>query len=443
MSKLIIHGTAPLTGNVDISGSPISAIKLIYAAMFSNEDIILNNVPHNGYLDDDLEVLTQLGALAEWVGDNKLRLNGSGINTHIVPKSPGSKTRASLLLGGVLVFRFGKAVLPKPTNCIVSNRPINRFLEVWKSLGYEVQTDDEYIYLYGDSLNATTYNFKNKSQMATANAILSSLFIFGETIIKNASNAVELEDLISFCNLMGGNIEVLEEDTLKITGTNVFKKVSFDIQYFKNEVVLYTIGALLTGGNVNISNVNRTHILSFLNVLSKIGCMYEFADDKLKVWHAGEEFQPVNITSAPTPGFLTDWIPLTTLLLTQAHGESIVHETIYTDRFDYVSSLKDMGFGMEVLKPSEVGLEYAISDDSYDIKSMGEPSTVIRITGPTQEIYGTSFEITDLRYAAVYLVAALFAQSPSEIHNFDKLEKMYEGLFNKLLDLGANLELVN
>lgn len=443
MSKLIIHGTVPLAGDISLSGSPISAIKLIYAAMFSNEDIVLNNVPHTGYLDDDLEILTQLGALAEWVGDNKLRLNGSGINTHIVPKNPGAKTRAALLLGGPLVFRFGKAVLPKPTNRIVSNRPINRFLEAWESLGYDVQTDDEYIYLYGDSLKAATYNFKIRSHMATANAVLSALFISGETIIKNASSDVELEDLTAFCNLLGGDVQITEDNTIKITGSNVFKKVSFDLQSFKDEAVLYTIAALITGGNVTISHVNRTHILSFLNVLSKIGCMYEFSNDKLKVWHAGEQFLPTSITSAPNPGFLTEWVPLITVLLSQAHGESLVHDSIYTDRFGYVPALKDMGFDMEILKPSEVGLDYIVSDDSYDIKSMGEPSTVARVKGPTQKVFGSRFDFKDLRYASVYLLAGLFAQSQSEIINFDKLEKLYEGLFSKLLDLGANLELVD
>lgn len=438
METLYIEGRKPLVGTVKLSGAKNSALKLIHAAMFSNEDITLENVPRIGNVDNDLEVIRAIGGRAEWAGSKTLVLNGSGLNTHEIPYELGSKYRTVALLAAPLLFRFGKAAIPQPGGCKIGYRPINRWVDVWNSMGIDVEEDSSYVHLNAKSFTGTNINFKISSHMGTDNAILSAIAAQGETTISNAAEEYEVDDIIAFCNMMGADVERIESRRIKIVGKNVFKGGTFKVQPDRNEAVTFAVAAQITGGNITLEGVEKTHLTAFLNVLSKMGANFEFMKDEMRVWSTNQELLPVNITTLPAPGFMTDWQPLGVLLCTKAVGESLVHDTIYTDRFGYVKDLNRMGARIELFQPSALGIEPVISDDLYDIEKLGEPFTVAKIKGPTS-LRGAKMDIPDLRAGATLILAALSAEGKSEVHGYENVARGYENFVDKLSNLGASI----
>ncbi len=442
MTKIEIKGGIPLSGTVKTAGAKNSILKLIHAAMFSNEDVVLENVPRIKNVEVDLEIIEALGGTYEWLAGEKLRLNGSGISSYEIPQELGAKYRTAALLAAPLVYRFGKAVVPLPGGCKIGSRPINRWIETWQLLGYNVKEAEKFVYLEAKTISGGNINFKVNTHMGTDNAILSALCGRDETIIKNAAQEPEVDDLIKFCNLLGGEVVREEPGVIRVTGKNVFTGGTFKVMPDRNEVVTYAVAALVTGGNINIQGVNKSDLLAFTSVLTNMGAKFEFSGDEMRVWHTSEFFKPTNITTAPAPGFMTDWQPLITLLLTQADGESLVHETVYTDRFGYVRELNGLGAKINIVKPSEVGLEMAVSEDSYDVKTMGEPSTVAQIHGPTKLRAGR-MQIPDLRAGATLVLAGLAAEGKSELFGYEHVDRGYENFVGKLTDLGAHITILD
>ena len=442
MTNLIIDGDKPLSGSVTISGAKNSALKLIHAAMFLNEDVIIDNVPRIENVTSDLEVINSVGGSFEWLARNKIRLNGSAIDKYEVPFDIGSKYRTAGLLAAPLLYRFGKAVIPKPGGCRIGPRPINRWIETWETLGISVTEETNFFRLTAGSIEGKDIHFKVNTHTGTDNAILSALFVDGETVITNAAEEPEIDDLIAFSNLIGGEVErvaprkivIRGKKSLSLSGSNVFKTMCD-----RNEAVTFAVAALVTNGNITITGADKNNLLAFTNVLTKAGCDFEFGRDEMRIWRAGGKLAPVDVITSPAPGFMTDWQPLITLLLTCAEGTSLVHDTVYTDRFEYIKDLNRMGAKIELLRPSSVGLEAMISDDGYDLKGKGEPYTVARIHGSAQ-LKGTKLHIPDLRAGATLVLAALSAHGKSEVFGYENVERGYESFVEKLISLGARIE---
>lgn len=428
---ITVEGIKPLMGTVKLSGSKNSVLKLIPAAMFCNEDVVLENVPKVAAVLADLEIIRELGGKAEWAGENRLVLNGSGLKTYEIPFESGSKFRTVNLLVPVLVFRFGMAHVPK-----TQGRPINRLIETWRKVGMFVDETDSHYVITVDQLKPANINFKVSSHMGTDNAILCSMFLTGQSIITNAAEEPEVDDLISFCNLIGADISRVESRKIVVNGTNVFRGATYEVINDRYEAVMFAVAAYITNGNVTIKSVDKTNLGVFVSVLSKIDCKFEFVKDEMRVWRVGETLTATDIVTAPTPGFVTDWQPLITLLLLKSQGESIIHDTVYTDRFDYVKELNRMGAGVDLVHPSDVGLQPVISDDNYDFNKLGEPLTVIKISGFTK-LKGTKINILDGRSGASLLVAALGAEGKSEISGIEIITSAFENILEKLKSLGA------
>lgn len=439
MPGIYIEGGKPLMGSVSVSGAKNSASKLIFASMFSNEDVVLTNVPKIKTILDDIEIIQSIGGKAEWLGGNTLSLSGSQINTHEIPKEIGEKYRTASLLIGPLLFRFGKAVLPRYKSLSDRTRPINRFIDTWVSLGFKVEEDEDYIKVYNDgSAIGSNINFKITSHTATDNAIISSVFVPGETNISRASEEPEVDDLINFLNSMGASIEKIETGKIKITGVSIFKDTSFEVCADKSEIATFAALAVLTRGNISIKNMSRDLVLQFINFLNKIGARFEFSENELRVWRHEEDLVPQNLEISPAPGFLPEWQSLAVLLLTQANGESVVHDTVHVDKFGYCLDLNRMGAKIDIMMPSEVGLAYVVSDDSYDIEKEGEPKTVAKIIGPSK-LKGERLTIENFNYGAVLVLAALCAEGKSEIIGIENVNCYFEDFVDKLISLGAKI----
>lgn|SRR3989344_1484068 len=441
MAIINIEGNVPLMGNVKLSGAKNSALKLIPASMFSNEDVVLDNVPHVVNVIEYVKVIKEMGGKADWISANRLVLNGSEINTYEIPYAFGKEYRVAALLAVPLVYRFGRAIIPRPQSPMGSVS-LSRWMESWRSLGLDIQDEGKYIKIELGAMRGANINFKISTHTGTDNAIISSLFAPGETTINNAAEEPEVDDLVAFANLIGGDVQRVEPRKIKVVGNNVFKGGKFDVQSDKNEAVYFAVLSLITRGNIAIQSVNKSHLISFINILTKVGCKYEVSKDEIRVWSGGEEIVPVNIVTSPAPGFLTDWQPLTTLMLTQALGESLVHETVFTDRFDYIKDLNRMGARIELQKPSDVGLKAVISDDSYDLNKLGEPYTVAKISAPTK-LKGTKMHLSDAISATALLAAALGAEGRSDISGIETLEVLHENILDKTADLGAKITLID
>ncbi|NMB69685.1 UDP-N-acetylglucosamine 1-carboxyvinyltransferase [candidate division WWE3 bacterium] len=438
MSDITIEGNIPLHGEVTINGAKNSAIKLMFASMFSNEDIILENVPNTYAINGDIEIIKSIGGTAEWIGHNRLLLNGSKINSYEIPFEVGSRFRTTLLLAGPLLFRFGRASLPRLGLTSYRPSPINRIINVWESLGITVEVSDSFINLKADKLHPGNISFRTTSHMGTDNAIICSIFMEGDTIINNCSEEPEIEDLLGFCELLGAKITRLEPRKIKITGTKIFRGGNFTVQSDKIEPVIFASAALMTNGNIILKKIYRESMVQFVNFLTKIGANYELQGEELKIWRNGGTFNPANITVVPSPGFIPDWQPYATLLLTQANGLSTVHDTVYVDRFEYVQDLNRMGADIELVKPSSMGVIPILSDDSYDFEVQGEPLTLAKITGPSQ-LKGRKIQITDTRITPYFLVTAVSAEGKTEIVDYDNRFEGYEDLIGRLENLGARI----
>ncbi len=440
MVTVNIVGGNPLLGNVRVSGAKNSVLKLIPAAMFSNDNVTIENVPRIGNVLSDLEIIKAIGGYVEWVGPNRLVLNGSGLNTYEIPYDLGSKYRTASLLAAPLIYRFGKALIPKPGGCRIGYRPINRWIETWKLMGIEVDEDDTYVRLEAHELHGADVSFKISTHSGTDNAILSAIAASGETIISNAAEESEVDDLIAFCNVIGAYVERIAPRKIKIVGTNVFGGGNFTVQGDKIEAATFAVAAIMTHGNITIQGVDKVNLTSFINVLTKMGCSYEFVGDEMRVWANNTALNPVNVTTAPAPGFLTDWQPLVTLLCTKSSGDSLLHDTVYTDRFGYIKDLNRMGAKIELYRPSELGITPVISDDAYDVVKLGEPYTVAKVEGPTK-LRGVKMNIPDLRAGATLILAALTAEGRSEISGYENVSRGYENFIEKLSALGADISL--
>jgi len=436
MSDITIEGNIPLHGEVTISGAKNSAIKLMFASMFSNEDIILENVPNTYAINGDIEIIKSIGGVAEWIGHNRLLLNGSKISSYEIPYEIGSRFRTTLLLAGPLLFRFGRARLPRLGLTSFRPSPINRIISVWESLGVTVEVTDTHINLTAEGLHAGNISFRTSSHMGTDNAIICSLFMEGDTVINNCSEEPEIDDLIEFSKLIGAKVTRLEPRKIQITGTKIFRGGSFTVQSDKIEPVIFATSALMTNGNVILRKIYRESMVQFVNFLTKIGANYEFQGDELKIWRNGGTFNPTNLTIVPSPGFIPDWQPYATLLLTQANGSSTVHDTVYVDHFEYVQDLNRMDADIELVKPSSAGIIPVLRDDSYDFEVQGEPLTLAKITGPSA-LKGRKIQIADTRITPFYVVAGLSAEGKTDIVDYDDRFVGYEDLLGRLENLGA------
>ena len=436
MSSITIEGGHPLMGTVDVSGAKNSAIKLLYASMFCNEDIVLDNVPKTEVIEDEIRLIRSVGGIADWIGHNRLLLNGAQLNSYEVPLELGSKYRTTLLLAGPLLFRFGKAFLPKYKGSVL--RPYNKFIETWQSLGVDIEEDDSFIKLTSGNMHPDTISFKSSSHMATDNAILSSVFLPGETNIINASEESEIDDLISLFSQMGIDVKRTEPRKIVVNGGTIFKRTSFVVQPDKTDAAVFATCAVITNGNIVIRGIDRNALIPFVNFLNKLNAKFEFRGNELNVWRHNEDLNPVDLTVSATPGFVPDWQSLSVLMLLQAKGQSTVHDTVYTNRFAYIKDLNRMGAKIEVVKPSEMGLMPVISDDSYDFEQDGEPYTVAKINGPIR-LRGEKIDISSYHDGLALFLAALCAEGKSDIKGFEYVSKYTDNFVNKLLNLGAKI----
>lgn len=431
----VIRGGRPLSGDVTVGGAKNTAFKLMIAALLAEDVSVLENVPDVGDTRTVADMIRALGGRVQWEGARSLVLDARGLTHFSLPSESALRCRASILFAGPLLARMGEAVIPLPGGDPIGRRPVDRHLAGLAHLGVEIREEDDFLHLKAQRLRGTRYRFPKNTHTGTETLLLAAVCAEGETLLENAACEPEVDDLIAFINKMGGRVERVTDRTIRILGVARLSAAHHRVMPDRNEAVTYACAALITRGDVTIHQAHPRHLRAFIEVLKAMKAGYRADADRLRVWYDAP-LQPVAITTAPHPGFMTDWQPLVAAVLTQANGVSIIHETVFENRFGYVPFLRQMGARIELFNPDvddpDVVYNFNRQDDRPDYFHAA------RIFGPTR-LRGADLHARDVRGGAALVLAALAADGESTIGGIEHIQRGYEHLDVTLRSLGADI----
>jgi UDP-N-acetylglucosamine 1-carboxyvinyltransferase len=431
----IIQGGRPLSGDVAVGGAKNTAFKLMIAALLADDVSVLENVPDVGDTRTVAEMIQALGGRVQRTAIRRLVIDPQGIAQAALHREMATRCRASILFAGPLLARLGEAVIPLPGGDRIGRRPLDRHLAGLLALGVEIRDEGGLLHLKAPRLRGARYRFPKSTHTGTETLLLAAVCAEGETLLENAACEPEVDDLIAFLNEMGGRVERLADRTIRILGVARLHGAHHRIMPDRNEAVTYACAALITRGDVTIHQVQSVHLTAFLEALKAMNGGYQADSDRLRVWYHGP-LRPVMITTSPHPGFMTDWHPLVAAVLTQAEGVSIVHETVFENRFGYVPYLRQMGARIELFNPEvpdpEAVYNFNPEDDHPDYFHAA------RIIGPTR-LRAARVHANDVRAGAALVLAALAAEGESTITGVEHIERGYEQLDLTLRWLGADI----
>jgi UDP-N-acetylglucosamine 1-carboxyvinyltransferase len=440
MEKFIVDGPTKLIGHVTIAGAKNVALKALVASLLTDEDIIIKNVPHIRDVHLMLEVLGHLGKHAALTGST-VTITKNSFHTCTVPLEVGARLRTSSMVLGPLLSRYGKAMIPNPGGCRIGARPIDRHIDALIAMGATISyaSDDGYFHAEAKDLHGAEITFEKNTHTGTETILLAAILAKGTTILHNAAEEVEVDNLIELLQHMGAHIKRTGKREIVIEGVSSLHSATFEIMPDRNEEVTFAVAAIATTGDITVHNSRRQYLTAFLDVLTKAGGGYEAIDKATTRYFYKGTITAVDVTTTIYPGFMTDWQAPWALLMTQAKGESVVHETVFENRFTYVEELKKMGarityFDPDIKNPEEF-YNFNWNDRPVDTHQ------AIRITGPTN-LHNAVLSINDLRAGATLLLATIIGSGKSYLYGIEQVDRGYEHIEKRLCELGAHIERV-
>ena len=416
-----------MRGSVEAHGSKNAASKMMIASLLTEDPCLIENVPLSAEIDITKELCETIGS-SILVGEHQLTIKTEQIKTSLVPEL-SRRNRIPVLALGPLLHRSGFAEVPVLGGCPIGHRPVNLHIDALTRMGVKVERRTNSYYATTDGLRGAEIEFPFSSVGATESTILAAVLAKGKTVVKNAAVEPEIGNLVEMLRAMGALVNfdtvgrmVEIEGVAKLHGAEV--KVMPD----RNEVVSLAVAALATGGELEILGIEKKYLESFLEKLQILRASYEISSHGIK-FIGGGKYQPLKIETAPHPGFMTDWQQPICVLLTQVNGESIIHETVYEDRFGYVKDLNKLG--ADILVSDECwGNPCRFSNHTFNHSA--------KITGPTK-LQGGELTITDIRAGMAQIIAALVAEGESVISGVEHIDRGYEKLDERLRMLGADI----
>jgi len=421
MQKFIVTGGTPLNGEVSIAGAKNAVLKLMAAAALTDEPITLRNVPRISDVTIMRETMSDIGFDIRRVDDDALEIGAGAADWLFVPLEAAMKMRSSFILLGPLLTRFGRVIISNPGGDRIGRRPVDLHVEAMQALGAAVEYKNGYYFAKApDGLRGARIAFPYVTVMGTENALLAAVMARGTTVIENAAQEPETDDLVAMLCGMGAQIERTAPHRLEIEGVDRLHGTEHRVIGDRLEAGTFAIAAAVTGGEITIHGVDPAHLGAFLEVCGLMGVPHEVTDAGLHVGGtSAASFRAADVETQPYPGFATDLQAPLAVLMTQADGESTIHETIYEDRLDYTTELVKMGAVIEVI------------DERH-----------ARIAGPTP-LHGREVTITDLRAGATLVLAALAAEETSVISGVEHVDRGYEQIEAKLVALGAQIHRID
>ncbi|MDR0406202.1 MAG: UDP-N-acetylglucosamine 1-carboxyvinyltransferase [Clostridiales bacterium] len=413
MDKFVIMGGKRLSGEVTISGAKNAAVAVIPAALLVEGTCRIENVPAIKDVDVIVDILRCLGARVKYIDGHCLEINCEKINGFSAPYEMTRKMRASYYLLGALLGRFHHAEVPPPGGCNFGTRPIDMHIKGFEALGAKVGIDKGVIEAHAVKLRAAQIYMDVASVGATINIMLAATRAEGTTIIENASKEPHVVDVANFLSAMGANVRGAGTDTIKINGVEKMGGGTYTIIPDQIEAGTFMIAAAATAGDVLVKNVIPKHLESLTAKLVEMNTSVEEYGDSIRVSRDGP-LRKANVKTLPYPGFPTDLQPQIVTLLSAARGTSVITESVWDNRFQYVDELRRLGAKISV-----------------DGK--------LAVIEGVETLSGAPVKATDLRAGASMVIAGLMARGVTEIRELRHIDRGYEDLEAKLRALGAQI----
>jgi len=430
MRELYLEGGQPVSGEITLAGAKNAATKLMIASLLSEEESVLENVPRIGDTEITRELCETIGAKVDWQGPT-LKIRTPVIKSFRATTELTRRNRIPILAVPPLLHRAGRAEVSLPSGDKIGTRPIDFHLAALRQMGAEVDQRKDILRVSADKLCGTSISLPYPSVGATENIILAAVLAEGRTFIKNAAVEPEIFDLIKFLQKMGAIIEPGTDRRLYIEGVEKLHGAYHKILPDRNEAVSFAALALATGGKIFIRGARQDDLLTFLNVVRKMGGQYEVQNEGIYFWRE-KPLKAIEIETDTHPGFMTDWQSLWVIMATQAEGTSVVHETVYEERLGYTSELKRMGADITVFTK-------CLGEIPCRFEGKSLPHSAV-INGLAR-LKGDSIKITDIRAGLAHVIGALTAGGESRISGIEHIERGYEDFFAKLGKLGVKFEI--
>jgi UDP-N-acetylglucosamine 1-carboxyvinyltransferase len=416
-----IEGGAPLNGKVRIGGAKNAALPILAATLLTSETMVLSNMPHLADIYTMIDILRSLGADVEWDQEaRKVTVTAETIKTTAVPPELVNKMRASFLVAGPLLARCGSFDATTPGGCQLGARPVDVDVRGFRRMGADVQFNEQTVGAQTPQLRGARIFMDYPSHTGTENLLMAAVLADGKTTIANASCEPEIVALGAMLNRMGARITGLGSPIIVVEGVDRLHGVSEAILPDRLEAGTYAIGAVITGGEIEIQNIRGFDMLPLTSKLQDAGADVWVDDDRM-LTRAGGKLTAVEVQTLPFPGFPTDLQAAFAVLMTQAHGTSKLHERIFEDRLRYTDELVKMGASIKVER----------FGDRYGQKA--------EFFGPTP-LHGADVRALDIRAGAGMVLAGLIAEGTTTIRDVRHIDRGYDGLVEKLRSLGASIE---
>jgi UDP-N-acetylglucosamine 1-carboxyvinyltransferase len=422
MQSFVIEGGRPLSGSVRAAGNKNGALPILAACVLASQEVRLSNVPRIRDVETMVELLADLGADIEWTGPNEVRVDTGDLSRTDLDAELARQIRASFLLAGPLLARFGRVTVPPPGGDVIGRRRLDTHVHAFSALGAEFEIDGVYE-LSADGLRGTRMYLDEASVMGTENAIMAAVLAEGETVLGNAACEPHIQDLCRFLRELGADIEGIGSNVLHIHGVRELGGGDHRVGPDHIEVASFVGLAAATGGEIVVEDIEPDDLISIVPAFRRLGIEMEVADTSLRV-AAGQRLeieddlggQIPKIDSGVWPAFPADLTSIAVAVATQAHGTILIFEKMFENRLVFVDKLVSMGARIILCDPHRVV-----------------------VTGPAQ-LYGERLESPDIRAGMAMLIAALCAEGTSTIGNIGQIDRGYERIDERLRDLGAVIE---
>ena len=417
MDKLLISGGKPLEGEIRISGAKNAALPILAATLLADDPVTIGNIPHLQDITTTMELLGRMGVNLTLGDKMTIEVDPTTITSQVAPYDLVKTMRASILVLGPLLAKFGSAEVSLPGGCAIGSRPVNLHIDGLRAMGADVEVENGYIKAKAERLKGAVIVMDMVSVTGTENLMMAAALADGITTIENAAREPEVVDLADFLNSMGAKIKGAGTTKIEIEGVTKLHGTKYDVLPDRIETGTYLVAAAMTGGKVKLKDTDASLLDAVVNKLRDAGAEIEVGKDWISLDMKGKRPKAVNIKTAPYPAFPTDMQAQFVAMNAIADGTSTIAETIFENRFMHVLEMQRMGADIQI-----------------------EGNTAI-CTGK-DKLQAAPVMATDLRASASLVLAALVAEGETEVLRIYHIDRGYERIEEKLMQLGASIRRV-